>query len=177
MTVVYPDGTPTLGNTKITAVLSVAVPTAPKVATELLAATSVDLSCFVYPAGWNPGATTNKGTKPPRLCSKATQEQFNRTQYTLPDLQYVHSPQLIDTDPSNKARKTLVEGLTLYIVERQGLDAQTTAWAVGQYTLTHKLVLGPQIWSGDRTDENGEFFVTQPVIYAGTGPIQGLTVT
>ncbi len=177
MTTFYPEGTPTLGNTKVAGVLTVTNLAAPKLATEILAATSVDLSCYLYPAGWNPTATPNKGTKPPRLCSKTTQEQFNRTGYSLPDLQYVHDPQAADAAAGNEARELLQEGLEIHFVERQGLDAQDDAFTVGEHVLTHKVVLGPQIWSGDRTDENGEFFITQPAIYLNDGPVQGVIAT
>ena len=174
MTVVYPEGTPTLGNTKVTAALSVANLAAPKIATELNAATSVDMSCYLYPAGWNPSATTNKGTKPPRLCSKNTQEQFNRTAYALADLQYVHDPQAADAAVGNEARELLVEGTEVVLVERQGLDAQDDPYTLGEFVISHKVVLGPQVWSGDRTDENGEFFITQAVIYVNDGPVRGI---
>lgn len=176
MTVVYPEGTPTLGNTKVKAVLSVASPTAPKLATEINAATSVDISCYLYPAGWNPTGTTAKGTKPTRLCSKTQLEQLNRTTWTLADLQYVYDPQADDTAPGNEAKELLVEGTTLHLVERIGLDADEDVFAVGQRTRDHFVTLGAQIPSGDRTDENGEFYITQSVIYANSGPIDGVIV-
>lgn len=174
MTLVYPEGTPTLGNTKVKATLAVAVLTAPKLATEINAATSVDLSCYLYPAGWSPAATTAKGSKPTRLCSKTEQQQFNRTSYEIGDLQYVYDPQGEPTAEANKAQTLLVEGTKVYLVERLGLDAQTSAFAASQKVRTHYVVLGPQIPSGDRTDENGEFFITQSVIYVNNGPVDGV---
>lgn len=174
MTVVYPEGTPTLGNTSVVAVQTVADEEAPSLATEIGAATSVDISCYLYPAGWNPGANTARGTKPPRLCSTTQQETLNRTTYTIGDLQYVYDPQAADSDPGNEAKEILTEGTEVYLVERIGLNAQNEAFAVGQQTVTHHVRLGPQIKSGDRTDENGEFFITQPVSYVGDGPVDGV---
>lgn len=174
MTVVYPEGTPTLGNTKVTVAVAVANLAAPKLATEILAATSVDISCYLYPAGWAPTATTNKGTKPARLCSTNQLEQFNRTSFGFSALQYVHNPQAADVAVGNEARKLLVEGAKLYFIERQGLDADTVAWAVGAMSITHYLTLGPQIRSGDRTDENGEFYITQEAVYNNAGPVNGV---
>jgi len=173
MPVIYPAGTPTLGNTKVSVATAVAAIAAPKIATEVNAATSVDISCFLYPAGWNPTATPAKGTKPARLCSTRTQEQFNRTSYGMADLQYVYDPQGLDTAPGNEAKKALVPGTTVYLIERIGLDAEDTAYAVGQKVRVHQVLLGEQIPSGDRTDENGEFFITQPVVYVGAGPVDG----
>lgn len=177
MTIISPEGTPTLGNTKVKAVLAIADLLAPKLATEINAVTSLDLSCFLYPGGWAPGATTGKGTKPSRLCSKREQQQFNRTAYEMGDLTYVYDPQGADTVDANKAKAMLVPALKIYLVERLGLDAELTAFAVSQKVRTHYVALGPQIPSGDRTDENGEFFITQSVIYVGAAPVDGVVAT
>lgn len=177
MTVVYPEGTPTLGNTSVVAVVALADEDAPKLATEINAGTSVNGSCYLYPAGWSPTATTAKGTKPLRLCSKKAQEQFNRTTYSIGDLQYVYDPQGDDSAPGNELKEMLVEGTEVYLLERIGLDAENDAFAVGQHTVSHHVRLGPQIKSGDRTDENGEFFITQSVVYVGSGPVDGVIVT
>jgi hypothetical protein len=173
VTLVIPEGTPTLGNTKVKAVLSITALDAPKIATEVDAATSVDISCYLYPEGWGPTATTNKGTKRARLCTREQLEQLNRTTYSWAALQYVHDPQGADSDPGNEARELLQEGLKLYLVERQGLDADA-AWTVGDRVRTHYVELGPQIESGDVTDENGEFYIMQDLIYVARGPVVGL---
>lgn len=174
MSIVYPEGTPTLGNTKIKAVLTVASLAAPKLATEVNAVTSVDASCYLYPAGWAPTATTSKGSKPARLCSKRELQQFNRTSFEISDLQYVYDPQGDDTVAANALKKLLVEGAIINLVERIGLDAQTVPFAATQKVITHLVRMGPQVKSGDRTDENGEFFITQSVIYINDGPVDGV---
>lgn len=172
MTLVIPEGTPTLGNTKLKVLLTLASLTAPSLAT-INGVTSIDISCHVYPEGWAPSMNTNKGTKRPRLCTSQQFEQFNRNTYTFGALQYVHDPQAADAAAGNEARQVLVEGLKLYIVERQGLDANL-AFALTQRVRTHYIELGPQWYSGDVTDENGEFFITQDVIYVNKGPVNGV---
>jgi len=175
VTVVSPEGTPTLGNTKVQAVVSIATMTAPKIATEVKAATSVDGSFYLYPAGWTPNGDTPKGQKPPRLGSKKTAESLNRTQYTIGALQYVHDPQTADSAPGNEMRELCQSGQEIFFVERMGPDAETVDWTVGQRVLVHHLRLGPQIESGDRTDENGEFFISQAAVYVtGDGPVVGI---
>lgn len=176
MTIYYPEGTPTLGNIKVVAAVAVADETAPKLATEVKAASSVELSMALYPAGWNPGATVNKGTKPPRLGSTTQQEQFNRTTYTLASLQYVYDPQADDTDPNNAAKAMLTEGSEVYILEGRGISAEEGDFAVGTRTRSHHVRLGPQIPQGDTTDENGEFYMLQDITYVGSGPIDGVVV-
>jgi hypothetical protein len=169
----YPEGTPTLGNTKVTAVVSVANLDAPDLSSEIGAITSVDLSCYLFPAGWNPTGTTAKGSKPDRLCTKTKQEQLNRTTYTLPALQYTYDPQGDDSDPGNEAKELLVEGSKIFLVERRGLDATETAWAATQKSRVHYVQLGPQIPMGDPTDENAEYYLMQELVYVNEGPVDG----
>lgn len=172
MTVVYPEGTPTLGNVKVKAVASIADLTAPSLATEVNAATSVDISCYLYADGWAPSGATAKSTKKRRLCSKSDVEQIDVTSYTVAALRYTHDPQGADTDTGNEARELLAEGTKLYFVERQGLDAMDVDFTVADRVRTHYLELGPQIESID-TDENGEFYIMQEVVYVNDGPKVG----
>lgn len=177
MTLVMPEGVPTLGATKVKGVISIASQTAPKLATEINVATSVDLSLFLYPAGWSPTGNTAKGTRPVRLGSKKEREIFNRTTWSLGALQYVYDPQAIDTAPGNAAKALLVEGAVLHLLERLGLDAETVAFAIGDRTRDHWVRCGPQIPSGDRTDENGEFYMMQELIYVNSlAPVDGVVV-
>lgn len=174
MTVVMPEGTPTLGAVKVKAVLSVTDTAAPKLATEINAGTSVDISCHLLADGWMPSAETAKTTKKRRLCSKSDTEQLSTTTYRVGALRYIHNPQAADAAANNEARNLLKSGLKFYFVERHGLDAQTGAFAVGQHVRTHYLVLGPQIRMND-PDENGEFYILQEVAYvAAGGPVDGI---
>lgn len=174
MTVVYPEGTPTLGATKVKAVLAITDLEAPSLADEIDDASSVDISCFLYPAGWSPTGTTAKGTKPNRLCSKTTIEQLNRTTWTLGDLQYVYDPQDDDSADANAAKAILTEGTSVYLVERIGLDSDDEAFAVGQQVRVHYVTLGAQIPMGDRADENAEFYIMQSLVYKNSGPVDGV---
>lgn len=177
MTIVMPEGTPTLGAVKVKAVLAITDPEAPKLATEINAATSVDISCHLLADGWSPTAETAKQTKKRRLCSKKDTEQLSVTSYRVAALRYVHDPQADDAAPGNEAREALKEGLKWHFLERQGKDAQVDPFAIGDRTRDHYLVLGPQIEMND-PDENGEFYVMQEVAYVSAeGPIVGLVVT
>ena len=177
MTIVMPEGTPTLGAVKVKAVLAVTAIAAPRLATEINAVTSVDVSCHLLADGWLPSAETAKQTKKRRLCSKKDTEQIGVTSYRVAALKYVHNPQLADAGAGNEARQLLKEGLKFYFVERQGKDAQTAPFAVADRVRTHYLVLGPQIEMDD-PDENGEFYVYQEVAYVtADGPTPGVVAT
>jgi hypothetical protein len=176
MTLVMPEGVPTLGATKVKAIVTIATQTAPALAVEINAAGSVDLSLYLYPAGWNPTGTSAKGTRPVRLGSKSQREIFNRTTYSLATLQYVYDPQG-PTTGVNAAKTLLVAGTKIHLLERRGLDAELTAFAVGDKVRDHYVVLGAQVESGDMTDENGEFFIMQDAIYFGSNaPVAGVVV-
>lgn len=174
MTIVMPEGTPTLGAVKVKAVAAIADLLAPKLATEINAVASVDVSCHLLADGWSPTAETAKQTKKRRLCSKKDTEQISTTTYRVGALRYIHNPQAADATAGNEARSLLKAGLKFYFVERQGKDAQTEPFAVGDRVRTHYLVLGPQIEMND-PDENGEFFIYQEVAYVtADGPVSGI---
>jgi hypothetical protein len=174
VSITIPEGTPTLANTKIKAVLSIADQTAPKKATELDAVTSVDLSCYLFADGWTPTASTAKGQSRRRLCSPRSAERLNTTTYSIGALQYSHNPKTADTEPGNEARELLAEGTKIYLAEGQGIDGQTGEFTVGDRIRTHYVELGPQVDSGDQTDENGEFFIMQELVYVtADGPVVG----
>jgi hypothetical protein len=178
MSLVMPEGVPTLGNISVKAVATIADPAAPKLATEIDAVGSQDISLHLYPAGWGPTADTPVGTAPARLGSRAIRQSLNRTTYSMPALQYVCDPQAAEGDPGQEAFDLLKEGVQIHLLERRGLDAETAAWAVGQNTRDHHITLGPQVHMGDPTDENAEFYIMQTVVYVnGDGPVDGVIVT
>lgn len=159
MTVIFPEATPVLGNVKLKAVLAVLDATAPKLATEYNAATSLDLSCFVRPINLN-NVSTGTGTSPRRLCTTITLPNEGVTEIGAFELRYVYDPQAADTSPENKAKALLVRGLELSFVFRKGL-AFTQAAAVGDRTETWRVRMGRQnlVTSGD--DDQAEFEVSQ----------------
>lgn len=174
MTLTVPEASPTLGATKLLAVPTMASMAAPDLSTDIANVAAVELSCFVYADGWNPSATQARGTKRARLCQTTTRDSLNRATYVAPTIQYTYLPQELDSAPGNEAKELLVEGAVVYIIERIGVDADT-AFAIGDHTITHHVRLGRQIRSGDRSDENAEFFITQETEYV-TDPVEGVVV-
>lgn len=175
MSITIPEGTPTLANTKIKVnPLGTANRLAPSKATEIDATTTIDFTCYLFADGWTPTAATAKGQSRRRLCSPRSAERLNTTTYSIGALQYSHNPLTADSEPGNEAREALQEGLKVDIYEGQGIDGQTGEFSVGDRMRTHWVELGPQIDSGDQTDENGEFFIMQEVVYVtADGPVVG----
>lgn len=163
MTVVYPTATKSQGNISVTVVQSIAVLTAPDLSSEINAGSSVDVSCFLY-AGGTGAVTTNKGDAPRRICTTSQLEEFGNTTYDVNDLQYVYNPQADGTDAANKAKATLTEGASVYLLIRNGLDAQHTAYAAGQFCDVWHVKLGPQNRGMTGDGEFDEFAITQSVV-------------
>ena len=163
MTVVFPEAVKAQGNVSVTVVQTIADPTAPKLATEINAASSVNVSCYLYSGGMGT-STTNKGEAPRRLCSTDTFQQFGNTSYDISDLVYLYNPQEDDTDEANEAKAALTEGSDVYLVVRKGLDAKTAAYATGQLVDVWHVRLGPQNRGMTGDGEFDEFAITQTVI-------------
>ena len=160
MTIIFPEATPVLGNIKVKGVLTLAAPAAAKLATEVNAATSLDLSCFLRPS-FSPTAETASETAPPRLCTTIDLPIEGRTNIPAFDLRYIYDPQAADTVDANKAKALLQPGVIIHLLLRKGLNSRLTDYAVGQRYETWKVRLGRQnfVTSGD--DGGGEFEISQ----------------
>lgn len=174
MSVLFPEATQVYGNTSVTVVQSIADVAAPKLATEINAASSVNVSCFLYSGGVGT-STTNKGEAPRRLCTKSVLQQFGTTTYEVTDLQYTYDPQEASAHDNNKARVALAEGSEVYLVIRRGLDAQDTAYAAGQKVDVWKVKLGPQNKTQTGDGEFDEYSITQSVV-AMTPPSEDVDI-
>lgn len=166
MSVLFPEAVKAQGNTSVTVVQTVTT-TGPKLATEVNAATSVDVSCFLYGGGAGT-STQNKGSAPDRLCSVDSFEQFGRVTYSVSDLQFLYDPQADSTDPANKARTVLTEGSDVWLVVRRGRSAQNEPYAVGDVVDLWHVRLGKQnkttTGGGDTAGEFDEYSITQSAI-------------
>lgn len=171
MTVLFPEATSVLGNLKVVVVDAIADMAAPKVATEINAATSLDISCFVR--GWNPEITTNTGTAPSRLCTTLDLPQEGKTSIAAVAANYVYDPQAADSTADNKAKAKLVKGYEGFVVVRKGLPFDV-AFAAGQKTEVWKIRTSRQnfVQSGD--DEYADFEIQQ-MVFPISLPVYGTT--
>ena len=152
MTVINPEATGSYGQSTLIAVLTVADPANPSLATEINAASSVNLSFFLR--DFNPTAPQNKGTAPRRAGTKTQLDKLGAVQYAVDRLRCVYAPQEAAGTDNNKARDLLTEGTKLYIYEFPGIDPDTTAITAADLGRYHYLQLGKPVpgRSGD-----GEF--------------------
>lgn len=166
---IYPSGVTVRGNVKLQAVIGAIADTDTPLLSEITASGNLDISCMVATEGWKPTLEPNKGTAKRRVCSKNDRQVHNASLYTYPDLLLSSDPQAEDGADGRKAEEILVPGLTIWIVERLGKDSIDVDWAVDQWVNLHRVTLGEQADDYDLTDENGEFYVRQPIVAAGSG--------
>lgn len=163
MTVHFPEATQVYGNTSVLVVQDMANPSAPDLSSDINAASTVNVSCFLYSGGVGT-STTAKGEAPRRLCTKSVLQQFGSTTYEVTDLQYTYDPQAALSTDDNKARSALTEGSEVYLLLRRGLDAQDTAYAIGQYVDVWHVRLGPQNKTQTGDGDFDEYSITQSVV-------------
>lgn len=163
MSVLYPEAVKSQGATSIWVAQTVAVETAPDISSELQAATTVNISCFLV-GDFQPTVTTNKGEAPRRLCTTQTFQEFGLTSYEVPDLQYIFNPQAASTVDANKAKAALAEGSTVFLIVRRGMNAQTVAPAPGQFVDVWKVRLGPQNRGVTGDGDFDQYSISQSVI-------------
>lgn len=174
MTVLFPEAVKQQGNTSVVFVQTIATPTAPAVAAEINASTSVNVSCFLY-SGGQITSTQNRGAAPRRLCTTEELQQFGTRTTEISDIQYLHSPQGAPSVDANKARTALVDGSEWYMVIREGLNARSTAYAAAQRVLVTKVRMGAQNRGVTGDGEFDEYAITQGII-ALSPPVEGTLV-
>ena len=173
MTVYYPEATPVQGNTSLVLMTAVAYLDSVSLATEIGAASSVNVSCYVR--DWNPEMTSNTGNAPARLCSTVQLPVEGNTQFAPIEARYVYDPQAADSTDDNKAKAFLTRGTEFYALVRKGFDAQNTAFAVGQRYELWKFRAGRQNRVRSGTDEFSEYEISQQW-FPLTEPVDGVIV-
>lgn len=120
-------------------VTTIADTTAPKLATEINAATSANLECLMTEK-FSPDASVDKVTLR-RACSAAVRERNGAVTQTIADIVAVYDPQAALTTALNKAYTNLVRGAQGYLVVRWGKHVDT-AWAVGDKVDVYPVEIG-----------------------------------
>lgn len=155
------------GNTSLLVLTTApADPTAP---TQSELDAGVNISCFPY-GQFAASGEQNTGTAPSKNCSTMERTELGRASYDFPDLEYSHDPQADDTDPANEAKTTLTPGTQVWVYERRGMPAKTTAFSDGQKLRGHHVTCGEQFLGSTGDGEFDEESVTQSFAYTGENP-------
>jgi hypothetical protein len=168
-------GVPVLGNRKIIYVVTLATAGMIPKMTEISAASSLDVSGYLYQDGWAPDMNSNKVTAPRRVGSRRDFEKVGLTTETLGDLMYMVQPQAAAASVGKKAFEVLTEQATGFFVERLGLDAYTVDFAIGQFVNVIPIQLGVQVMIGNN-DETDEVKIKQSVSVTTPGRVQNVAI-
>jgi hypothetical protein len=159
-----PPGVAADGFVSVKFVTAIADTAAPKLATEINAASTVDLSCLLIRGSFSPNAEPSAVTDE-RLCSREVFEDFGTVKYTLGELEYIIDPQN-PASVSNKAYATFLSGVTGFIVHRWGKDVDTE-WAVGDKVDVWPVKMGPAVKQAPEANSKlkakSKPFITGPI--------------
>lgn len=162
----FPEGVKIQGNDKITAMTAVATPASPSLATEINAATSVELTEAMY-GNWDAPVSVDTGSAPTRIGTQdVLPEEGNANRQVIP-VAYPVDPSKPKSDPVNKVWSTFAPGTIIYVFVRRG-KSKDTAFASGDTGLLYKVRCGFQPEpNATSTDAYGEYQIAQNLIPLG----------
>lgn len=162
MTILFPEGTKSLGNTAIVLATTITVTNDTAPIASVTGSGAVNASCFFYNV---PQATTTaaRGDKPRRACERKARQGFGIETTELESLQYTHDPQGAPEADANKVRTLATPYTTKFVVMRDGKPAETETLAADDIVNIHKVELGPQNRTRTGDDDQAEFSITQDV--------------
>lgn len=128
MPTTVPAATPSDGYFKLQWVTTIADVTAPKAATEIKAASSLELTCYLKEP-WG-ASTTVEQVEDWRACLRTVLATPGSSKTELQDIVITHKVQ-VPADVANKAYAALAPSTQGYLVARYGLDVDTD-WAAAQ---------------------------------------------
>ena len=156
---IKPAATRAHGREKWVFVPTIANTSAPTVL-EVTAASVLDMSCYFYAETGRPTQTTNRVTRPKRVCDTVTYEQIGDTSYAGGDALYSFNPQAAAASDGKKAYEKFPEGTTGFMVRRLGIDVDTDL-AAGQFVDVFPVEFGPAMPTTTGDAEAAEVAVMQ----------------
>lgn len=171
----FPTGVKVQGNQKIIAMTSVASDAAPSVATDLGAATSVELTEAAY-GNWDAPVNVDTGSAPTRIGTQSVlPEEGNANRQVIPVAVPV-DPSKPKSDPVNKAWALLTQGAILKVFVRNGIS-KNIDFAADDPGLTYTVRVGYVPPEPGRTGDDAfaEFQVATNLIPLGE-PVEATLV-
>lgn len=163
------------GNDKIVFMTAVADPAAPKVATEIGAASSLEVTLAAY-GTWNAPVTVNTGNSPRRIGTTVQLPQEGNAQRQVIPFPYPVDPSKAKSDAVNKVWAFLTEGTDFYAFVRRASNHEDD-FVAADVGLTYHLRAGFQpepSQTGD--DEFAEYQVLQNLMPLGE-PVEAVLAT
>lgn len=164
MTISMPATVKSFGNESLQVLTTVPAALDGVILAEITA--SDNITCHVV-GDWYASAETNKVARQRKMCQTKVTEALGVSTWQTPDLMYTYLPQSVGTPATagNEAYEALVEGATVYLLQRLGKGGKT-AITTGDEYLLWPVELGPQVPGPSADDEGGEFIMTQACAFA-----------
>ena len=120
-----PTGIPSVGYWTARLVTAIADTAAPKLATEINAASSVSAEC-IFGKGWGGPSASYEKTKNERFCTIQSYERLGKLTYTIDDFVFAADPQSgAGNTALNKVWELVKDGWTGFLVLRIGKSVDT----------------------------------------------------
>lgn len=159
----FPPGVKVQGNDKIVLMTGVANQAGPSLATEVNAATSVEITEAAF-GTWSAPVSVNTGNSPTRIGTQEQLPEEGNAQRAVIPLAYPVNPSKAKSDPDNKLWALLEQGTILFAFVRRGIS-KDTAFAAGDVGLLYQVRAGFQPEpTATGTDEYAEYQVEQNLV-------------
>ena len=129
MTIYFPEAVTVQESTKVALCTTIADLTAPSIASEIKAVTTVEATMAFR--DWAPTLTPNTGNSPARLGTAIQLPVEGNIPLSAIATAYPWDPSADDADVNNEVKALMIRNTLLYVVVRKGIDI-TTDWAAGQ---------------------------------------------
>lgn len=142
MTIAFPEAVKVNGNTGLVAATTAPTdPDAPSLASDINAATSLNVSMYVF-GTIEFTKTVNKGAAPKRMGQGASLQEFGDEAHEIGTIMLVWGPQEDDSEEVNEAKAMFVDGAELWLYIRRGVDAETPYAAADKVEVRHVRING-----------------------------------
>lgn len=141
ITDVFPVGVMSPGNNLAVVVPTLTTPTAPKLSD--IGATALDLTDYIKADGWDMSFDQDR-VDDTRMSDQTKRETFGVASVSMDEIAHIVDPQDAGTTTGNKAKSSLAESTTVYVVVRTG-KARATALAIGDRVDVYQVALGKAV--------------------------------
>lgn len=166
-----PEAAKVQGQTRVVFCTAVADETAPSLASEINAASSVEATMAMY-GQFNPTANVNTGNAPARLGTTVQLPVEGNAQLQPIATSYPYDPSADDTDENNKVKALLTQGTEIWAVVRRGVPKDVDL-AVGDVVKTYRVSCGYQNLTQTGDDEYAEYAIEQN-LFQLSDPVDGV---
>ena len=163
MTISLPETVSSYGNTSLVVLSTAPADLDAPTTTELAAGEAIQ--CHVF-GEFGATPSQNTGASPRKMCQTTESQELGTTTYTISDIQYSYVPQSLGAGggAGNEAFEALTPDSEVYLVERLGVDANTSAFTAAEVVNIYHVRCGVQRRGKTGDGEFDKYSVTQSFV-------------